>query len=213
MSQQIDLREVERKSFAVRFQDGLLDVWLGFLLLAGVLPEALSGGAIEGWATIWAYSVLSVVGYAAFWAARKYISEPRIGRMKPGPAGKRRLGRTALLMIASLIFSVALVALTAVWPALSGGSSSMFSSSAQVASLVAAWMLVIFSVASFVLNFSRGYLIGVLYALGLGLGLLLDSPVPTIVAGGLLVLLGLFIFARFVRGNPLPGEEGANASI
>ena len=52
MSQQIDLREVERKSFAVRFQDGLLDVWLGFLLLAGVLPEALSGGAIEGWATI-----------------------------------------------------------------------------------------------------------------------------------------------------------------
>jgi len=213
MSQPIDLRVLERKSFAVRFQDGLLDVWMGFILLAGVLPEVLSGGAVQGWGTIVAYTALSVVGYAAFWAARKYISEPRIGRMKPGPAAKRRLGRTTLVMVASLIFSVVLVALTWAWPALSGGSSSMFSSAAQVASLVAAWMLALFSVASYVLGFSRGYVIGILYALGLGLSLLVDSPVPTIVAGGLLVLLGLVIFLRFLRQNPIPGEEAADARV
>ena len=211
MSERIDLREVERRSFAVRYQDGLVDVWLGFVLLAGVVPEVVSGGAVQGWGIIGVYGVLCAVGWVAYWAARKYISEPRIGRVKPGPAGKRRQGRAALVMIASLVFSVVLVALTWAWPALSGGSSSMFSSSAQVASLVAAWMLVVFSVASYVLGFARGYLIGILYALGLGLGQLLRSPVPTMFAGGLLVLLGLIIFARFVRSNPLPGQEAADA--
>ena len=112
-------------------------------------------------------------------------------------------------MLGSFLFSAILVLMTAFGPALTGGGV-IYASAAQVGALVAAWMLVLFGLMSYVLQFARGYLIGVLYAAGLGFGLI-RNPWLIVVAGVLVILLGLVVFVRFVRGNPVPGQEGANA--
>jgi hypothetical protein len=212
MSQPIDLREVERRTFSVRYEDGLTDVYLGAVLLAGGLPQIIFGSAMDlpRWLSV--YAVVCAVAYALTWAGKRLVSAPRLGTVRLGPAGKRRQGRVTRAMIVSLVFSVVLLTLTAAWPALIGGGR-MFTSDAQVAALVAAWMLVVFTVGSYMMNFTRGYVIGVLYALGLGLGLLLQTSLPAVAAGILVVILGLVVFVRFVRRSGLPPEEAADASV
>jgi hypothetical protein len=212
MSQQIDLREVEKRSFASRFQDGILDMWLGIVLVGTGLAEPLSEGWPMEWGWLIVYGVVCAVGAVLTWTLRKVFAAPRSGMVRFGPAGKRRQVRATLVMVASLVFSVLLVALTFLGPSITGGTG-IFASSAQVGALVAAWMLAVFSIASYVLGFGRGYVIGALYALGLGFGEALLNPWLIVAAALLVVLMGLIVFVRFVRETPLPPQEAGRAAV
>ncbi len=211
MTQQVDLGEAERKVYTSRYEDGLFDVCLGVVLIATSLPDLLPPPLQQGPPRYAVYGLLCAAAFAAAWAGRRYVSAPRLGTVRLGPAGRVRQNRTRLALIGSLVFSVVLVAVTVAAPMANAGAP-LFASSAQVAALVAAWMLVLFSLMAYIQGFARGYLIGALYALGLGLTEWLRDPWPAILCGVAVLLMGVGIFIRFMRNNPLPSQEGADAS-
>ena len=85
MSHTINLKELERKAFRSTFQDGLWDMYLGFLLLTmGMGPVLPSLNKSVMW-TLVILLMLSVLAWLAFWAGKKFITTPRMGLVKFGP--------------------------------------------------------------------------------------------------------------------------------
>ena len=99
MSEKLNLKELERKAWRSFFDDGLWDIYLGLLLaLLGVsafldrleLTEAVVMGIYIG---------LLIVVMLGMWAAKRFITVPRLGRVKFGAERQKRRKKTSLVQI------------------------------------------------------------------------------------------------------------------
>jgi hypothetical protein len=211
MSQNISLKEIERKAWKSVFQDGLWDIYLGLLLLAMAVWALLSD---VGFSESWGMTVLiglEVLAMLVLWVGKKLITVPRIGRVKFGPKRKAKLNWVRVVLLLSVLVGagvfVAGLAVRSDRP--EWLNASFF--------LPAAWVVnavVVFSLGAYFLDFSRLYLIGVLYALAVPLDILfrqltdidlsfLAFGVPAMV----ILIVGLVMLARFLRDYPLLPEE------
>ncbi len=59
-------------------------------------------------------------------------------------------------------------------------------------------------------DYSRGYYIAVIYALCFGLGEYLNNFAIFWIGGLLVMALGVYLFIRFLKEHPKPGEESGN---
>jgi hypothetical protein len=211
MSQTINLKELERKAWRSVFQDGLWDIYLGLLLLAMAVWALLSDvGFSESWGMA-IFIGLEVLAMLVLWAGKKFITVPRMGRVKFGPKRKAKLSWVRVILFISVlvgagVFGAALAMRTNRPEWLNG--TFVFP---------AAWManaMVVFSLGAHFLDFSRLYLIGVMYALPVPLDIvfrqLTDIDLSFIAFGApamVILIIGLVVFARFLREYPLPTEE------
>ncbi len=204
MSQKINLKEIERKAYTSYHQDGLWDLYLGLLLAVMSISDLLFGN-IES--TLWRYAMYAVViglVYLIFWAGKKFITVPRMGLVKFGPARKVRQKKTAAIITISVLAGViAMVLLLAVKSDPSGWEAVLEGRGLFAAGL-GVWIAFIFSLGAYFMNFARLYVYGVFFALGFSGAILLDSPIMFFVAGCLILLPGLVIFIRFLRDYPQP---------
>jgi hypothetical protein len=216
MTTDIDLKQLERKAFRSTFQDGLWDIFLGLLLL-NMGGGTLLGGS--GMSPLWSMVVLTVfVGLVllGFWAGKKYITTPRIGSVKFGPQRRSRLKRVRAVLFLSVLMGVLMFLWG--WGAWSGSLPYLLAELPIPAYVWAVQCLVVFSVAAYFMDVTRFYLYGVLYALPFPLGILLarntalsgtHSMALTFgSAGGIMVLIGVLLFIRFVRRYPKPAQDG-----
>ncbi len=81
MSENPNLKELEKKAYKSTFQDGLWDIQLGLIIL-GI---ALNAFIRNDYFLIPYYAVIIVI----FMAAKKFIIVPRIGLVKFGKERKR----------------------------------------------------------------------------------------------------------------------------
>jgi hypothetical protein len=103
MSTRINLKELERKAWRSVFQDGLWDIYLGFLLLTmgmGPVLPSLDTSVIWTLAMLLTFSVLA---WLAFWAGKKFITTPRMGLVKFGPQRKAKLKKTRAVLFLSVL--------------------------------------------------------------------------------------------------------------
>ena len=103
----VDLKEIERKVWMRCHQDGLMDIFLGLMLLlmgSGFIFVDVYGMDPAG--ALVAMSVMGAVAMAAFYSAKRLITYPRIGRVEFSPKGKSRQKKTAIVFSASLIVGV-----------------------------------------------------------------------------------------------------------
>lgn len=218
MSHTVNLKEIEKRAFRSTFQDGLWDLFLGFSLLnmglgtwlGGILGESddlpLSSFGIIMTVLI-VFIVLILLG---FWAGKKYITTPRIGRVKFGPARKARQRAVILVLSLSVLAGVVLLALGLVftiappeWTALGwlvpAGAFGVNS-------------VVVMSLIAYYLDYTRAYVYGWFYALAFPATILLAKylditfPIAYVVPAGVMVLIGAVLFVRFLRQYPLPEE-------
>ena len=98
MSQNIDLKQIERKAYTSYFQDGLWDIFMGLLMLGMGITIAFESEILYGVVLAIAVLVVSV--------GRKLITEPRIGRAKFGMARKIKLGIIVVVLTISSLFGV-----------------------------------------------------------------------------------------------------------
>lgn len=61
---------------------------------------------------------------------------------------------------------------------------------------------------SYFADFTRGYVIAAFYALGFSGTVLLGNPRVLLIAGSVIVLMGLVVFIRFLRKYPIPSGPG-----
>ena len=206
MTTNMELKRIERKAWTSFFEDGLLDILLGLLLaMTGVAVLPRDRGLLGSW-QVGIYLALLVLSFAVFWLGKKYVTVRRLGRVRFGPTirakSKKSRARTAILVAVQVAVVVA-------------GLNMMSTDAAQGvpggralwALAYGVWMMGVFSLASYCIDFTRGYVIGVLYALGFSGTILLDSPIMFVVAGAIILLMGLVVFVRFLREYPVPEEN------
>jgi len=192
MSEKLNLKELERKAWRSFFDDGLWDIYLGLLLgLMGASSLLDGSGLSEGWA-MGIYIGLLVLVMLAFWAAKRFVTVPRIGLVKFGRERKVRRIKTALVLFASVVFGLVVMLVT---------SAARRDAAPDVPWRVlmpAIWalnMLVVFGLMGYFLDFQRLYFIGLLYAITIPLNEILLTQAGIRVGSYLFLAFGLIIAA------------------
>ena len=98
MVQKISLKEAERKVFRATLQDGLLDIFIGCIVLQFAIAPLLSSRLGDFWSSIVFLPFWALV-YGVIWLVRKSIVAPRLGSVKFGSARKTRLTKFTLVML------------------------------------------------------------------------------------------------------------------
>lgn len=206
MSQQISLKEAERKVFHSTANDGLWDIFLGIFFLEFVIAPFLSESMGDFWSAaiflpVWA------VAYSVIRFLRKKVVEPRIGVVKFGPTRISKMKRFSYVMLAFNVIALGL----GVWAAFSVDKAS----GDPIPYMFSLVLLSGFSLAAFFLDINRLYLYGLLIALAPVAGEWLWKngyashhgwPITFGVISGIMVLIGMSMFIRILRSAPIPNE-------
>ena len=208
----VDLKDIERKVWMRCHQDGLMDIFLGLMLLlmgSGFIFVDVYGMGTTG--ALVAMAIMGTVATAAFYAAKRLITYPRIGRVEFGPKGRSRLKKTAIVFSASVIVGIAAFVVAMI--TYSGGLGGL-NAAVLLPVIYILNMVVVFGLWAWFFELPRFYLVGVLYALPLPLIIGFDEMagirigyLSFAIPGTIILLMGLVILIRFLRRYP-PLQEG-----
>jgi hypothetical protein len=216
MSTQLNLKEIERKAFRSTYQDGLLDIHFGLIVvcMSIFLYHPASGYSPMN---IILSTLLITLSSTLFWAGKKYITLPRMGQVRFGPARRQRKRTLALILGSFVLVQVVLVGLTnLVWLDPDAGTylsryvNERGSSLLVVASIASLMVGSSMIVSTYFSEFPRGYYISIFMALAVFLMIYLNQPVYPILIGGSIILPGLVIFVRFLKAYPLQHKDTSN---
>jgi hypothetical protein len=221
MSQDIDLKEAERKAFRLSTsQDGLYDTFLGLLIiLQSAQPWLDENGLRTLWNVLLVQGIMLIVLLGVL-AIKKVVIAPRIGQVKFGPIRRRRIKRLAFGMIIIFILTVALFGMTirAIYfrePLLDSPIQPDFPLDI-VHTAAGIFIFAIFGVIGYMNDYPRMYLYGLLFGLGYIISTALQDITgnpfywPWALAGLVAVITGLVLFTRFLRDYPVPVEPTLN---
>jgi MFS family permease len=210
MAQEISLRQIERKAWTSYFDDGLFDILLGFVLLLPAVSDLFLDVLPS---RLWEYGIYAIlVGLAclAFWGGKRYITVPRLGRVEFGSWRRARRRKTAVILAIQIIAGMIVMGVLVVTlgrPSLAGPT---FARRALLSAAVGLWVMVGVGLVSYFMDFTRGYLIAVFYAVGFGGAELLGNAMMFVLAAAVTIAMGLVVFVRFLREYPVP-EEGPSS--
>jgi hypothetical protein len=206
MSQQISLKEAEQKAFRTRYNDGLWDIFLGCYFLIFAIGPYLSPTLGDFWSSVVFLPFWGLV-FLVILLIKKYVVTPRIGVVKFGLVRKTKLMKfTVVMLVVNIIaFILGLVA------AMSFGKVP-----GQIYTIILGMiLLIVFSIAAYFLDFNRLYIYGLLVGLSPLVGEWLWTqgyathhgfPITFGTSAGIMILVGLVVFTRLLRDNPVPIE-------
>ncbi len=212
MNDNIDLKKIEKKAWTSYFQDGLWDIFLGLVLLNfGIAPiiEDLTGTIYE----ISYYAIL-IIAFIIFYGGKKYITAPRLGRAKFSVERKSKRKKTIIVLTLSVLFGLIMLILTST-DFLSFKNTIQF-----IAIIFGINAIIVFSIMAYFLDFNRLYLYGWFFAGSIILtelsrnyvGTIYDNVLGFVIFGGIMILIGIIYFIRFLQKYPLTHEEILNGN-
>lgn len=209
MTEELNLKEIERKAFRSTFQDGLWDIYLGLIVIFMALFVFRPDEGYGPWNFIWLVIGFSLSGLI-FWVGKMFVTLPRMGQVSFGPMRKRKISTLAIIMGVVVLIQVGIVLFTvggwlnedlaAKLNTLLGEANMERAAVAAVGSLFIGPSMIL---VAFFSDFPRGYYIAILMAVAVFLMILLNQPIYAILIGGLIILPGLVLFIRFLQKFPL----------
>lgn len=205
MSDNHNLKELEKRAFRSTFQDGILDIFLGLVVLQFVISPMLND---RGLGDFWSSFVLLPFYFMAmtlFWAGKKYLITPRLGLVRFGQVRKKRI-KTIIIILNGLLLLGLIAGLLA---AQAKGQQGLWIFPVTFSAL----MLVLFSLAAYYLDVIRFFVYGILVSASIPVGELLYQyagashhgfPVTFGLCGGIMIAVGTYLFFHFL--HKYPGE-------
>lgn len=210
MESSINLKKLEQKSFAAAFQDGLWDLFLGIMALLM---------AFSAWTNIMntetltirllSYGILAldVIGFIVI---KWRIITPRAGQVRYNAPRMKKM-RVMTVILAAVVNLTFLVSLLSGWTGLIDIPMDIPNGSLFVGFLI----LVVFCLLGFTMSFYRLIFYGLLMGLAEPLSQYLEihhqmemaSFWAWCIPGLIMTVIGLYLFIRFMRTNPLPEKR------
>ena len=196
------------------YEDGLWDILLGLvMLLLSIYPitRELLGPELN----LVLFLVALAILVAGQYAARRYISTPRLGyaKQRRTPTTKLLVVLMAGLVLLTLGFVIATL-LSPGWIPQSPSSSSASWISDLTVEIVVMFALVgLFSLLGYIFGVTRlfvyGWLLGVAFVLSAALSMYQGWTfnMPLAIASGIIIVTGIVLLVRFIRKYPVPLEE------
>ena len=124
---------------------------------------------------------------------KRYITIPRIGRVKFGPKRQKRQIKIVVMILISLLVLLALGTLL---------TQTTFP-------LMALWLAVLFALLAYLMDFSHFYAYGLIFALSEVIWSFYgepSGPIANLIFGAIILFVGLFVLTRFLKKYPKPVE-------
>ncbi|MGB7055061.1 MAG: hypothetical protein WBE28_07055 [bacterium] len=212
MVQSIDLKQLERKVWTSFFEDGIWDIYLGMLLMAMAVGALLTDFGVPESTQMIVYGCLITTACLFLWVGKRYIVIPRVGRVHFGSKGKSRMGKAIIMLTISVL--VGFVAFVIAGLCAKGSVPQSLPTELLLPAIWVGNMIIVFSFAAYFLCFNRLYLIGVMFAVGVPLDIILREWTHrdlTFVAFGIpamvILSMGGVVLVRFLRKYPQLREE------
>jgi len=210
MSHNISLKEAERKAFRLAtFQDGWWDIFLGCSLIMMSFYPVLRNVLGPALNLLLLACILAILLIGVY-VTKKYITVPRSGLVRFGPTQKVKIKKlqtiTLILVLATFVFWILVVTQVIArpdWEAVPGWLRDF-----GVDILFTAVTVGFFGLIAHALGIPRLHLYGWLLGLGDLVSTILDVyegftfHFPLLMSGGIILLIGVTLFIRFLRDYP-----------
>lgn len=206
MSQNIDLKQADRKVFTASLNDGLLDIFLASFVLMFAVAPFLSRYLGDFWSSFIFLPFWGIVFLVLRWL-RVHVVNPRIGTVKYGPIRRKKITAFVIVMLILNILFLLLGLVAFTIPSESGWRFIL---------PFGAMVMMLFSLGGYFLDLKRLYVYGLMLALAAPAGEWLYQtykvphhgyPVTYGLSALIIFLVGLVKFITLVRNNPLPPED------
>ena len=192
MAASINLIEAERRAVRATFEDGLLDISIGSMMV---------GSGLRGLTDSLWYYLIVLGGILFMLIGKRFITAPRMGQVRFGPERRAKHRKVRLVVWSAVAVTWALALLSMLGRAPAGG---------LVPPVLVMGVTAVFMLIAYYTGFERMYLYGLL--MGIYMTLAETSghpvgPVAGVVAGGVALYIGAVVLARFVGAYPIPVEE------
>lgn len=204
MQNTLDLKALEKRAFKSYHQDGILDMYLGFLMVIIPLAGIMTDLGLSETVSLGFHLITTVLAVGVFIVLKKKVTVPRLGHVAFGP--ERTMKQRRLRMVLGLSFAIGVALFAAVGAARGGeGLLAAFVTDKTAMGLFAfANFVAVFSLIGYYLDFQRAYAMGVLFGGGFAAALVIGTPVYIMLAGLVFTVVGIVQFVRFLKDNPRP---------
>ena len=208
MTESIDIKKLEKKAWKSEFQDGIWDIYFGWLFLGlAIAPFGDTFGLPGDVGSMIIILCWNIIAVLFLTLGKKFITIPRIGFVKFGAKRKKMKKRLLAFLIFNMIlaFLLLFVNISGFFAALNIGSLTE--------PLVVGLLLITvpLSILAYFLEFHRLYVYAILFGLGFFFSELLyplvGSPLDLFLSLGFIGFavfsIGLVFFVQFLRKYPL----------
>jgi len=198
MTEESSLKQLKRKAYLAYHQDGIIDMLIGVSIL---------GFGLWNWLEQPIFAFLCLFSFGLYIQLKNAITVPRFGYVR-FQEGKRETGLLVSLAIGLVLLMIVVGVLFILGPGRVGLAPFTFLRKfhVYVMSSIGAVVMAIFGLWSGIRRLIA-YALFLLATLVITYYLELDSSIPLLLAGSSLMLIGLFLMMRFIRGNPTePGQ-------
>jgi hypothetical protein len=210
MEENIDLKTIEKNILKTGHQHGFFDVLIGFIVAGMAFGPVFRESLPEPYRYFLWPLILIIIAQLLTFIIIKYVILPRTGIAKPGPWLKST--RKKLLIFTSIHFVFLLIIF--ILPFIGVGSGIKVEGIVFMF-IVGLFFMPIFITIAYLLKYPRLYLIGILIWMAILINELMYDPIDYRIRwllsygiiGLIIFFMGLVIFVRFLKRNPLPKGE------
>ena len=205
MQEAVTLKEIERRAFVSYHADGLLDIYIGVMLLLTPLSVFLKNNLSGEW--VGTAVTIGLIGCACtgYILLKRHFTLTRLGMAEFGAFRRRRKNILCFVLAVSVAITLALFTFSmAVWHGYVTDVADILNNPVLLGTFLAVKLFVVLSLIAFFLDFTRGYLIGAILGLSVGLDITFNQPLFPLAGGVILSVIGTVYFIRFLRNNPVP---------
>jgi hypothetical protein len=211
-----ELDQIERRTWRRYSESGLTDIFMGAILLGSSIAAIVLRTDLPAPWPLVVYLALAVPFLVIFQGINQRVILPRQGRIRPGASAISRRRMAMMAGIVSVGVTILLVILTI---GIRGRGFDGTPSEVNIVRVVTpivmtASILLFFSLTAYFLDYTRMYLIGILYAIGVD-GIILyviegiqAALAATIGAVAFILMMGTIILIRWIRSHPVPTTTG-----
>ena len=210
ITEKIDLKEIEKKTWRSTLEDGILDIYFGILILGlgmGMTISSLLPNHIDMLVPFFFIGI----GLAFFLPAKKFVTKPRLGVVKFGFKRKGRKLKTLIVLSVNLLILLILFLIRFINPELSLEFPGYLDGLILGLLFITAPMCF----AAYFLQYPRFYFFGLLVGLSFFLSdlfsIFIPEPFDTLIVFSLIsstiIFIGIVSLIKFIRKYPLSKEE------
>lgn len=214
MSENIDIKELEKKAWVSTFQDGLWDIYIGLIIMGLGFPWL--GGffglpeTVDVLVTIFSWDIGAMI---VLFLGKNYITKPRMGFAKFGQIRKKRNKLLALFLAMMVAFTIITLIFTLI------GMFQIQLPGFLVMLIIGLLFITLpFSILAYFIQLKRLYLYAIVGGLGLSLSEFLtplfgppyNDIIPFGGTGLVITISGLTLLVKFLRKYSTKQDEEVN---
>ncbi len=196
MTQNLNLKEIEKKVWTSTFEDGITDIGIGLVLLVSTICQMFNDERFYLYPLFIVPALFIII-------AKKYITVPRMGLVKFSRERNKKRYTLFLVMTISIVFLLMLT------------TKGLLQQLPMTSLIVGAIVFIIPCSIAYFLNWDRMYIYAVLFTLSFALneitiantGVIASGAYAWLISGMMITVVGVVYLVRFMKKYPLPEKE------